>query len=63
MFKTILGSDQVNSSINTKINKQSHVNFWFNRKIMKLSHIYLVVHIHYSFVVESAGCFITKGVV
>ena len=30
MFKTILGSAQVNSGENTEINKQSHVKFWLN---------------------------------
>ena len=30
MFKTILGSAQVNSVENTEINKQSHVKFWLN---------------------------------
>ena len=32
MFITIFGSDQVNSGKKTEINKQSHVKFWFNRK-------------------------------
>ena len=32
MFRTILGSDQVNSGKNTEINKQSYVKFWFIRK-------------------------------
>ena len=32
MFRTIFGSDQVNSGKNTEINEQSHVEFWFNRK-------------------------------
>ena len=32
MFRTIVGSDQVNSGKNTEINKQLHVKFWFNRK-------------------------------
>ena len=30
MFKTILGSAQVNLGENTEINKQSHVKFWLN---------------------------------
>ena len=38
--RTVLGSDQVNSGKNKKLNKQSHVKFWFNRKNRKLSHIY-----------------------
>ena len=46
MFRTILGSDQVNSSKNTGINKQSYVKFWFNRTNMELSHIHLAVKIH-----------------
>ena len=32
MFKTILGSAQVNSGENTEINKQSHVKFELNWK-------------------------------
>ena len=43
MFRTILGSNQANLGKNTEINKQSHVKFWFNRKNMELSHIYLAV--------------------
>ena len=44
MFRTISGSDQVNSGKNTEINKQSHdVKFWFNRKNLELPHIYLAV--------------------
>ena len=37
MFKTILGSAQVNSRQNTEINKQSHVKFWLNW--MKYEHV------------------------
>ena len=44
MFRTILGSDQVNSVKNTEINKQLHVKFWFNGKEnMELSRIYKAV--------------------
>ena len=46
MFRTILCSDQeIQSNLgkNIEINKQSHVKFWFNRKNMELSHIYLAV--------------------
>ena len=41
--RQILGSDQANSVKNAEINKQLHVKFWFNRKNMELSHIYLAV--------------------
>ena len=35
---------QIQSNLGkTEINKQSHVKFWFNRKNMELSHIYLAV--------------------
>ena len=34
---------QSNLGKNTEINKQSHVKFWFNRKNMELSHIFLAV--------------------
>ena len=43
MFKSILGSTQVNFGENTEINKQSHVKLWFNKQNMELSHIYLAV--------------------
>ena len=43
MFITLLGSDKVNSGKNTEVKKQKHVKFWFNRKNMDLSHIYLAV--------------------
>ena len=32
MFRTILGSDQVNSGNYKEMNEQSYVKFWFNRK-------------------------------
>ena len=37
MLRTFLVSDQVNSGTNTKINKQLHVKFWFDRKISENS--------------------------
>ena len=45
MFRTILGSDQVNSGKKTKINKQSHIKFWSNRKNMKMSFVHLAVSV------------------
>ena len=45
MFRTILCSNQANLGKNTEINKQSHVKFWFNRKNMELSRIYLAVKV------------------
>ena len=42
-LKWFLTSKQNNSGKNTEINKQSHDKFWFNRKNMELSHIYLAV--------------------
>jgi hypothetical protein len=43
MSRTILCSDQANVGKNTEIKKQPHVKFWFKRKKMELSHIYLAV--------------------
>ena len=44
MFRTILGSDQLNSGKYTEISKQSHVNFWFDKRIWSyLIFTYLVV--------------------
>ena len=43
MFRTILCSHQANSGKNTEINQQLRVKFWFNRKKMELSQIYLDV--------------------
>ena len=40
MFRSILGSDKVNSGKNTEINKQSHFKFWFNRKNMEFSYFF-----------------------
>ena len=42
MFRTILGSDQANSVKNTVINKQSHVKFWFNRKLYGATYLVLI---------------------
>ena len=43
MFITILGSDQVNSSRNTKTKKQSHVKFLFDKKKMLSCLIFIYV--------------------
>ena len=40
MFRTILGSDQVNSCKNTEMNEQLHVKFWFNRKYGTVSYLF-----------------------